>query len=213
MALTSSAITIQWTDTNAGETGYEVDRSPNGTSGWAALTTTAANATSYTDSGLSLSTTYYYRVIAKGPNSTTVVSTTVSATTATSDAPQYPLTPSTLATLQQAAANNTAQWQAFKANLDSQLNQVTEPYWEGANLIYLADYALGYQVLKNIDPTTADNYADKAIGILLSGTQGASMPWAQQPICIWHVATVLRQHSRCRIRVLIFQPLPSGRRQ
>src|SRR5262249_52375983 len=41
--------------------------------------------------------------------------------------------------------------------------------YEADELTMIADYALGYQVLKNIDPDTASNYADKAIGIMKSG--------------------------------------------
>lgn len=171
-ALTASAITLSWTETNAGETGYQIQRSPNGSSGWTTLTTTAAGTTSYTDSNLSYSTTYYYLITALGPNSTSAAAPVVNATTASSDTPQYLLTPSALATMQADAENNTPQWQAFEATLNSQLNQVTEPGWEGSNLPYIADYALGYQVLQTSDPTLADQYADKAIGILLSGTQG-----------------------------------------
>src|SRR5207249_7237751 len=36
------------------------------------------------------------------------------------------------------------------------------------DLQLIADYALGYQVLKTSNPTTANNYADKAIGLLKS---------------------------------------------
>jgi fibronectin type 3 domain-containing protein len=171
LALTSSAITVQWTDTNAGETGYEVDRSPNGSSGWTTLTTTAPNTTSYTDSGLSLSTTYYYRVIADGPNATTVMSPIVNAQTAGSDAPQYLLTPAALQSVQAEAQANTTQWQAFIARLNSQLDQVTTPSYEGDSLQWASDYALGYQALQTINPTLAGEYADKAIAVLLSGLQ------------------------------------------
>ena len=61
-SITSSSIQISWTDNSSNETGFEVERSPNGTSGWTTITTTAANSVSYTNSGLSPSTTYYYRV-------------------------------------------------------------------------------------------------------------------------------------------------------
>lgn len=58
----SSQIDLTWTDNSTGETAFEVERSPNGTTGWANITTTAANATSYSDTGLSPSTEYFYRV-------------------------------------------------------------------------------------------------------------------------------------------------------
>ena len=62
--LTASAsgksITLRWTDASSNESGFRVARY-NG-SAWASLYTTGAGATSYTDSGLSSNTTYYYKV-------------------------------------------------------------------------------------------------------------------------------------------------------
>jgi PKD repeat protein len=79
------------------------------------------------------------------------------------------LPPSELATLQQAAAANTPQWQAFKAQLDKNLNVVIEGGYQGSEVPLISDYALAYQILKDSDPTTASKYADKAIAIMKSG--------------------------------------------
>lgn len=59
-SVTSTGITVSWSDI-AGETGYKVERSTDGVT-WSTVTTTAADATSYADSGLTACTTYYYRV-------------------------------------------------------------------------------------------------------------------------------------------------------
>lgn len=59
---TTSALALTWTDNSANETGFEVERSANGSTGWTNIATTAANATSYQNTGLSAGTTYYYRV-------------------------------------------------------------------------------------------------------------------------------------------------------
>lgn len=59
-------IDLTWDDNSVNETGYEIQRSPNGTSSWTTVTTTAANAESYSNTGLSSDTTYYYRVRAVG---------------------------------------------------------------------------------------------------------------------------------------------------
>lgn len=79
------------------------------------------------------------------------------------------LSPATLSSLQQEAASNTPQWQAFKAQLDQNLTQILLGTYQGSELPWIANYALGYQVLKNSDPLTAANYADKAIAIMKSG--------------------------------------------
>jgi hypothetical protein len=58
-AASQTQINLSWTDNSTNETGFKVERS-----GTTPITTTAANATSYTDSGLSCGTTYSYSVIA-----------------------------------------------------------------------------------------------------------------------------------------------------
>jgi hypothetical protein len=86
--------------------------------------------------------------------------------------PQILLTAGVLSSMRQAAADNTPQWQAFKARLDDNLSVLIAEdigSYQGEQLAYIADYALGYQILKNSDPRTAADYADKAIGLLKSG--------------------------------------------
>jgi len=167
-ALSITGIALQWTDTSSGETGFEIQRSPDGSS-WATIFTTAPNVNSYMDANLAASATYYYRVrtlAASGPSDYTAA---VGAQTAAVDAPHYMLTPSVLASVRAKAAANTPQWQAFKGYLDAHLNQVTPGAYEGWELPDAGNYALGYQVLKDSDPATASAYADKAIAIMLMG--------------------------------------------
>jgi hypothetical protein len=92
------------------------------------------------------------------------------------------LPPNELASLQQEAANNTSQWQAFKANLDQHLNVIIGSglgndggSYEASELTWIADYALGYQVLKGSDPTTAAAYAGKAVALIQSGLNDAQV--------------------------------------
>ncbi|HVT89389.1 MAG TPA: fibronectin type III domain-containing protein [Tepidisphaeraceae bacterium] len=59
-AISTSQIKLTWSNV-AGETGFKIDRSANG-SDWSQLATTAANIVTYTDSALSTNTVYYYRV-------------------------------------------------------------------------------------------------------------------------------------------------------
>ncbi|HEX3723769.1 MAG TPA: carbohydrate-binding protein, partial [Nitrolancea sp.] len=63
-AVSSSEIDLNWTDTATNATAYTVERSLDQTS-WAIVTSTLpANATSYNDTALNSSTTYYYEVLA-----------------------------------------------------------------------------------------------------------------------------------------------------
>jgi len=58
----SSVIDLAWTDNSDDETGFKIERSLNGSTGWTQIGTAAADATSYSDTGLSSGTAYYYRV-------------------------------------------------------------------------------------------------------------------------------------------------------
>jgi hypothetical protein len=84
------------------------------------------------------------------------------------------LTPTVLANLRAAAAANTSQWQAFQGQLNTGLTQIstTNGAYEGSELTQITDYALGYQVLKTSNPAVAQNYADKALGLMSSALMG-----------------------------------------
>jgi outer membrane biosynthesis protein TonB len=57
----NSQLDVMWGDV-ASEAGYRIERSSNGTTGWTTVGSTSADVLAYRDTGLSPSTTYYYRV-------------------------------------------------------------------------------------------------------------------------------------------------------
>jgi hypothetical protein len=59
-------IQLTWTDASSNEAGFVIERSVNGPDAWTEYATVGANVTSYTNTGLTPGTTYYYRVKAKG---------------------------------------------------------------------------------------------------------------------------------------------------
>jgi hypothetical protein len=62
-AASASQINLLWNDNADNETGFVIERSPNGVDGWTQVGTTGANVDSFSDTtGLSPSTTYFYRV-------------------------------------------------------------------------------------------------------------------------------------------------------
>ncbi|MCF8370102.1 MAG: DNRLRE domain-containing protein [Bacteroidales bacterium] len=61
-AISNSQINLSWTDNSFNENGFKIERSPNGSTNWTVIQTTANNVTNYENTGLSASTTYYYRV-------------------------------------------------------------------------------------------------------------------------------------------------------
>ena len=75
-------INLAWTDNSNNESGFKIERSKNGTSGWTRIATVGANVTTYSDAGLSCDTTYYYRVLAYNAGGDSSYSNTANATTA-----------------------------------------------------------------------------------------------------------------------------------
>jgi 6-phosphogluconolactonase (cycloisomerase 2 family) len=61
-ATSTAAIHLTWTDNSSTEVGFEVERSPDGSSNWTGMATLAADAVALDDTGLSSGTGYWYRV-------------------------------------------------------------------------------------------------------------------------------------------------------
>ena len=55
-------ITLSWVDNSDSESGFTVYSRPDGSSSWTQIATTGADGTTYTDTGLTAATRYYYRV-------------------------------------------------------------------------------------------------------------------------------------------------------
>ena len=79
-AVSSSQINLNWNDNSADETGFDIERSLDGID-FTLITTTGADTTSYSDTGLAASTDYYYRVLAYNSNGSSAYSNTSNATT------------------------------------------------------------------------------------------------------------------------------------
>ena len=75
-----ASIELEWSDVG-GDLGYRIERSPDGTTGWTGIGTTAQDRTIYTDTGLAPATTYYYRVVALTSDGESPPSSPLSATT------------------------------------------------------------------------------------------------------------------------------------
>lgn len=91
-ATSSSRIALSWSDVQ-GESSYQIERSLDGIT-WTLAGTAGADATSFTDTGLTASTAYSYRVQAINAGGASAFSNTATATTPA--APQVPATPTGL---------------------------------------------------------------------------------------------------------------------
>lgn len=78
-AASATQINLEWSDAT-GETSYRIDRSLNGTT-WTQIATPAANAESYSNTGLTANTKYYYRIVAVGAAGNSDPSDAVNTTT------------------------------------------------------------------------------------------------------------------------------------
>ncbi len=78
----TTSIAIDWNDNATDETGFSVERSPDGSS-WAQIASVGANTTSYSNNGLSSGATYHYRVRAFNGVGNSAYSNAANATTPT----------------------------------------------------------------------------------------------------------------------------------
>jgi uncharacterized repeat protein (TIGR03806 family) len=91
-AASSTQIALAWTDASTNESGFQIERSTDNVT-FSLRTTTAAGATSASDTGLTASTTYYYRVRAINSAGNSAYSNTASARTADEPPPPPPPPP------------------------------------------------------------------------------------------------------------------------
>ena len=85
----NTEISLAWSDV-VGETGYHIERSNNGVSGWVQVAVASVNATSYKDAGLAMGTSYYYRVFGTGVAGESQASNVATATTKLLSVPAAP---------------------------------------------------------------------------------------------------------------------------
>ncbi|WP_293684651.1 fibronectin type III domain-containing protein, partial [Spirosoma sp. 48-14] len=81
-SFTYNQVSLQWADLSGNETGFQIDRSPDGTS-WNKIGDAGQNATTYTDQSVAPQTHYYYRVRAVNGAGSSGPSNVVDVTTPT----------------------------------------------------------------------------------------------------------------------------------
>jgi hypothetical protein len=92
-AVATNQINLSWTDNSNNETGFKVERATSSGGPWTQIGTTGAGVSSYSSSGLSASTTYYYRVRATnsaGDSGYTAVASATTSAGADTTAPSVP---------------------------------------------------------------------------------------------------------------------------
>jgi subtilisin family serine protease len=84
-ATSSDMIYLTWTDNSTNESGFHIERKTDASGTYAQVATVDANVTSYSDTGLSASKTYYYRVASYNNDGNSDYSNEASATTSASN--------------------------------------------------------------------------------------------------------------------------------
>jgi len=80
-ALSNSSIHLEWADNSDNETGFSIEKSLDGSSGWTEIDTVGAGVTTHNDDFLDAETTYWYRVYATSNEGNSNYSNIASATT------------------------------------------------------------------------------------------------------------------------------------
>lgn len=112
IAMNPTQVDLSWNDT-VGETGFQVKRSSNGLTGWTVISTTAAHATTFSDTTAVPGTTYFYRVRAVNASGRSAASNTVKAVTALTGTPN---TPTNLTASRQSGGSVKLAWQDMSSD-------------------------------------------------------------------------------------------------
>ena len=80
-AVSTTQINLTWQDNSSDETGFKIERKTGASGTYAQIATTNTNIATYSNTGLSPGTTYYYRVRAYNANGNSAYSNEASATT------------------------------------------------------------------------------------------------------------------------------------
>ncbi|MGB2266478.1 MAG: M6 family metalloprotease domain-containing protein [Akkermansiaceae bacterium] len=171
-------IDLSWSDNSSNETSFRVQRSSDGVS-FGEVGSTAADVTSFADTGLAANTTYYYRVTASNTAGASDASNTASATT---DPPPPP--PSAPSNLSATAASDTVidlSWTDTSGNEDGFLvdRSLDSIVWQDA-IANLPANSTSYQD-SGLNASTTYYYRVRAYNAQGDGTSGVASATTDDP--------------------------------
>lgn len=163
-AISSSEIDLAWTDNSSDETGFEIERSLDGTN-FAWLASVGANTASYPNTGLNPATTYYYRVAASNSAGNSAYSSTASATTQ-NQTPGTSLQVGSVAVTTVSAGKGLKYGQATVVVVDDQGNPVSGALVSGAFSGDITEQVIEAQTGATGSVTVTTSQSAKRISVL-----------------------------------------------
>jgi fibronectin type 3 domain-containing protein len=173
-AASASQINLSWADNSTNETGFRIERSTDGTT-WGLLTTVGANVKVYSNTGLSASTKYYYRVLAVGGSGNSGWSHVASATTqAVSQPPPGGLAAPTNLVLSKSTSVANAINLSWTDHATTETTYKIERSTDGKNFSPLAGGGANMAFYRNTSLTAGKRYYYRVYCINASGRSGFS---------------------------------------
>jgi len=167
-AASSSQINLAWADNATNETSHRVERSTDGTS-FTTAATLGANVTTYADTGLATSTTYYYRVLASNSGGSSGYSNTANATT--NAAPLVPAAPSGLTAT---AASSSQINLAWVDNATNETSQRVERSTDGTSFTTAATLGANVTTYADTGLAASTTYYYRVLASNIVGSSGYS---------------------------------------
>ncbi len=140
-AASQTQINLSWTDNSNNESGFKIERSPNGSTNWSQIDTVGVNVVNHANIGLNCGTTYYYRIRAYNAGGDSAYSNGANAQTTACASPDLIFSDSF-------ESGNFSAW-SFSYTNGSRLsvsttvkrvgNYSAQATIDGANIVYLAD--------------------------------------------------------------------------
>ncbi|HEY0547005.1 MAG TPA: fibronectin type III domain-containing protein [Pyrinomonadaceae bacterium] len=173
-AVSSSQINLSWTDNSNNETGFEIKRATD--SGFTQNVIWVGNiqGTTYSNTGLSPSTTYYYKVRAEGATQDSVYSSSVSATTNQSVEPP-PTAPSGLSATAVSGTLVNLSWTDNSNNETGfEIKRATDSGFT-QNVVWIGNIQGTTYANTGLNPSTTYYYMVRAEGVGGKSAYSASM--------------------------------------
>jgi hypothetical protein len=171
-AASSSQINLSWLDNSSNETGFRIERSTDGVN-FGFVTNVGANVKTYSNTGLSASTKYYYRAQAIGSPTSSGWSNVANATTQAVSTGGVPATPTNLGVRKSTSVANAIDL-FWTDNATNETGYKIERSTDGVNFSPLAGGGLDMNFYRNTGLTVGKKYYYRVYAVNAAGRSAYS---------------------------------------